>query len=131
MGTRDAIAHGITSSAGVVTSAALVMVAVFSIFATLSALEFKQMGVGLAAAILIDATIVRGPLRHDQPGRGQDEAELQPWSSGGSRRSGRGSHQFRSPNRLMAAGSRTARQIGHGTTTSSRSTDSGERIGQQ
>ncbi len=62
MSTRDAIAHGITSSAGVVTSAALVMVAVFSIFATLSALEFKQMGVGLAAAILIDATIVRAVL---------------------------------------------------------------------
>ena len=62
MSTRDAIAHGITSSAGVVTSAALVMVAVFSIFATLSALEFKQMGVGLAAAILIDATLVRAVL---------------------------------------------------------------------
>ena len=44
------------------TSAAVVMVAVFSIFATLSSLEFKQMGVGLAAAILIDATIVRGVL---------------------------------------------------------------------
>jgi putative drug exporter of the RND superfamily len=62
MSTREAIAHGITSSAGVVTSAALVMVAVFSIFATLSALEFKQMGVGLAAAILIDATLVRAVL---------------------------------------------------------------------
>jgi putative drug exporter of the RND superfamily len=62
MSTREAITHGITSSAGVVTSAALVMVAVFSIFATLSALEFKQMGVGLAAAILIDATIVRAVL---------------------------------------------------------------------
>jgi putative drug exporter of the RND superfamily len=62
MSTQDAIAHGITSSAGVVTSAALVMVAVFSIFATLSPLEFKQMGVGLAAAILIDATLVRAVL---------------------------------------------------------------------
>jgi RND superfamily putative drug exporter len=62
MPTHEAIAHGITSSAGVVTSAALVMVAVFSIFATLSPLEFKQMGVGLAAAILIDATIVRAVL---------------------------------------------------------------------
>jgi RND superfamily putative drug exporter len=62
MSTRDAIAHGITSSAGVVTSAALVMVAVFSIFATLSPLEFKQMGVGLAVAILIDATLVRAVL---------------------------------------------------------------------
>jgi RND superfamily putative drug exporter len=58
----DAIAEGIKSTAGVVTSAAIVMVAVFSIFATLSMLFFKQFGVGLAAAILIDATIVRGVL---------------------------------------------------------------------
>src|SRR5437868_14259687 len=58
----DAIADGIKSTAGVVTSAAIVMVAVFSIFATLSMLFFKQFGVGLAAAILIDATIVRGVL---------------------------------------------------------------------
>jgi RND superfamily putative drug exporter len=62
LSTRDAIAQGITKSAGVVTSAALVMVAVFSIFATLSPLDFKQMGVGLAAAILIDATLVRAVL---------------------------------------------------------------------
>jgi putative drug exporter of the RND superfamily len=62
LSTRDAIAQGITRSAGVVTSAALVMVAVFSIFATLSPLDFKQMGVGLAAAILIDATLVRAVL---------------------------------------------------------------------
>ncbi|HEU0042515.1 MAG TPA: MMPL family transporter, partial [Jiangellaceae bacterium] len=60
--TNAAITQGISSSAGVVTSAALVMVAVFSIFATLSPLDFKQMGVGLAAAILIDATIVRAVL---------------------------------------------------------------------
>jgi len=46
----------------VVTSAAIVMVGVFSIFATLSLLEFKQMGVGLAVAVLIDATIIRGVL---------------------------------------------------------------------
>jgi uncharacterized membrane protein YdfJ with MMPL/SSD domain len=58
----DAIAHGIKTTAGVVTSAAIVMVAVFSIFATLSMLMFKQFGIGLAAAILIDATIVRGVL---------------------------------------------------------------------
>ena len=58
----DAIAHGIKSTAGVVTSAAIVMVAVFSIFATLSMLMFKQFGVGLAAAILIDATLVRAVL---------------------------------------------------------------------
>jgi uncharacterized membrane protein YdfJ with MMPL/SSD domain len=58
----DAIAHGIKSTAGVVTSAAVVMVAVFSVFATLSMLMFKQFGVGLAAAILLDATLVRGVL---------------------------------------------------------------------
>jgi uncharacterized membrane protein YdfJ with MMPL/SSD domain/pimeloyl-ACP methyl ester carboxylesterase len=58
----EAISHGIKSTAGVVTSAALVMVAVFSIFITLSLLFFKQFGVGLAAAVLIDATIVRGVL---------------------------------------------------------------------
>jgi uncharacterized membrane protein YdfJ with MMPL/SSD domain len=58
----DAISQGIRSTAGVVTSAALVMVAVFSIFATLSMLFFKQFGVGLAVAVLIDATIVRAVL---------------------------------------------------------------------
>jgi uncharacterized membrane protein YdfJ with MMPL/SSD domain len=57
--TKAAVAHGITGSVGVVTSAATVMVPVFAIFATLSPLDFKQLGVGLAAAILIDATIVR------------------------------------------------------------------------
>jgi RND superfamily putative drug exporter len=62
MSTDQAVSYGIKQTAGVVTSAAVVMVAVFSIFATLSSLEFKQMGVGLAAAILIDATIVRAVL---------------------------------------------------------------------
>jgi RND superfamily putative drug exporter len=60
--TDDAVAHGIKATAGVVTSAAFVMVAVFAIFATLSMIEFKQMGVGLAVAILLDATIVRAVL---------------------------------------------------------------------
>jgi RND superfamily putative drug exporter len=58
----DAISNGIKRTAGVVTSAAIVMVCVFSIFATLSMLFFKQFGVGLAVAILIDATIVRAVL---------------------------------------------------------------------
>ena len=58
----EAISDGIRSTAGVVTSAAVVMVCVFGVFATLSLLFFKQFGVGLAAAILIDATIVRGVL---------------------------------------------------------------------
>ncbi|TDD94385.1 MMPL family transporter [Jiangella asiatica] len=62
MTTQEAVRTGIVRSAGVVTSAAVVMVAVFAIFATLGAIDFKQMGIGLAAAILIDATIVRAVL---------------------------------------------------------------------
>jgi RND superfamily putative drug exporter len=62
LGTRDAVAEGIGASAGAVTSAAAVMVAVFAIFASLSMLELKEFGVGLAAAVLIDATIIRGVL---------------------------------------------------------------------
>jgi RND superfamily putative drug exporter len=62
MSTDEAVAHGIKSTAGTVTSAAVVMVFVFAIFATLSALDFKMMGVGLAVAVLIDATIIRGIL---------------------------------------------------------------------
>ena len=62
LSTEDAVTHGIKTTAGVVTSAAIVMVCVFSVFATLSMLIFKQFGVGLAAAILIDATIVRAVL---------------------------------------------------------------------
>jgi RND superfamily putative drug exporter len=62
MSTKDAVAHGIRSTAGVVTSAAVVMVAVFSIFTTLGFLDFKMMGVGLAVAVLLDATIVRAVL---------------------------------------------------------------------
>jgi uncharacterized membrane protein YdfJ with MMPL/SSD domain len=60
--TTEAVRIGIKATAGVVTSAAIVMVAVFSIFATLSAVVFKQLGVGLAIAVLIDATIVRAVL---------------------------------------------------------------------
>ena len=69
MRTEDAVAHGIRATAGTVTSAAVVMVAVFAIFATLSALDFKQMGVGLSVA--------DPARRHDRPGRapaGHDEA---------------------------------------------------------
>ncbi|MFC8371555.1 MULTISPECIES: MMPL family transporter [unclassified Streptomyces] len=60
--TRDAVQHGVVTTAGVVTSAAIIMVAVFGIFGTLSMQSMKQMGVGLAAAVLIDATIIRGVL---------------------------------------------------------------------
>lgn len=59
---RDAVRRGVARSAGVVTSAAAVMVAVFSIFGTLSSLEMKQLGVGLAVAVFLDATVVRGIL---------------------------------------------------------------------
>jgi uncharacterized membrane protein YdfJ with MMPL/SSD domain len=62
MSTTEAIRHGISTTAGTVTSAAVVMVVVFSVFVTLSFLDFKEMGVGLAVAVLIDATIVRGVL---------------------------------------------------------------------
>jgi uncharacterized membrane protein YdfJ with MMPL/SSD domain len=62
MPTEEAIAAGIKRTASTVTSAAIVMVAVFAIFISLRTLDIKQMGFGLAAAILIDATIVRGVL---------------------------------------------------------------------
>jgi RND superfamily putative drug exporter len=60
--TEQAVETGIATTAGTVTSAAAVMVAVFAIFATLSTLEIKQMGVGLAVAVLIDATVIRAIL---------------------------------------------------------------------
>jgi uncharacterized membrane protein YdfJ with MMPL/SSD domain len=59
---EQAVAHGIKTTAGVVTSAALVMVATFSVFGLLPVIDMKEMGVGLAAAVLIDATIVRAVL---------------------------------------------------------------------
>jgi RND superfamily putative drug exporter len=62
MKTEDAVAQAITRTAGTVTSAAVVMVAVFAIFATLHQLDIKQMGFGLAIAILIDATVIRAVL---------------------------------------------------------------------
>jgi uncharacterized membrane protein YdfJ with MMPL/SSD domain len=62
MKTEDAVTYGIKSTASVVTSAAIVMVGVFGVFGTLSMIMLKQFGVGLAAAVLIDATIVRAVL---------------------------------------------------------------------
>lgn len=62
MSTADAVSHGIKTTAGTVTSAAIIMVAVFAEFATQSGLEMQQMGVGLAFAIFVDATIIRGVL---------------------------------------------------------------------
>jgi uncharacterized membrane protein YdfJ with MMPL/SSD domain len=60
--TNDAIEHGIRTTAGVVTGAAVVMVGVFSVFALLPLLDLKEMGIGLAAAVLVDATIIRAVL---------------------------------------------------------------------
>ena len=62
MPTEQAVATGIRRTAGTVTSAAVVMVAVFAIFMTLRTLDIKQMGFGLAAAILVDSTVVRAVL---------------------------------------------------------------------
>jgi putative drug exporter of the RND superfamily len=59
MSTAQAVSSGIRSTAGVVTSAAVIMVAVFAVFGTLSMQDFKQLGVGLAVAILLDATLIR------------------------------------------------------------------------
>ena len=68
---EDAVAHGIKSTAGVVTSAAVVMVGTFSVFALLPVIDMKEMGIGLAAAVLIDATLdPRGaPARDDEAAR--------------------------------------------------------------
>jgi RND superfamily putative drug exporter len=59
---EEAVTHGIKTTASVVTSAAVVMVATFAVFATLPLIDMKEMGIGLAAAVLIDATIVRAVL---------------------------------------------------------------------
>jgi RND superfamily putative drug exporter len=60
--TEEAVRNAIIRTAGTVTSAAIIMVAVFGLFATLSEIDVKQMGFGLAVAVLIDATIVRAVL---------------------------------------------------------------------
>ena len=62
MKTDAAVSHAIKNTAGVVTSAAFVMVGVFAIFGSLSFVMFKQMGVGLAFAVLLDATLIRAVL---------------------------------------------------------------------
>ncbi|MGA6164710.1 MMPL family transporter [Amycolatopsis magusensis] len=59
---RGAIVRGIGASSGVVTSAAVIMIAVFAVFLTLTAIEYKMLGLGMAAAVFIDATVVRGVL---------------------------------------------------------------------
>ena len=60
--TEEAVSRGIKTTASTVTAAAAVMVAVFAVFASLRTLDIKQMGVGLAVAVLLDATLIRGVL---------------------------------------------------------------------
>jgi len=60
--TRQAIRPALRRTAGVITAAALVMVCVFALFGTLASLDLKQAGVGLAVAVLIDATVIRSVL---------------------------------------------------------------------
>lgn len=62
LSTQQAVREGIGRTAGVITSAAVVMVAVFGLFATLPLASTKQLGIGLAAAVLLDATIIRAVL---------------------------------------------------------------------
>lgn len=59
---RKAVIDGIAASAGVVTSAAVIMTAVFAVFITLTSIEYMMLGVGMSFAIIIDATVVRGVL---------------------------------------------------------------------
>ncbi|HTJ70755.1 MAG TPA: MMPL family transporter [Actinospica sp.] len=59
LSTKDAVAHGLRATAGTITSAAAIMVAVFAVFGTLSMQDFKQLGIGLGVAILLDATVIR------------------------------------------------------------------------
>ncbi|MFG2140029.1 MMPL family transporter [Streptomyces sp. NPDC048650] len=59
---RDAVVSGVAASSGVVSSAALIMTGVFAVFVTLSAIEYKMLGLGMALAVLLDATVVRGVL---------------------------------------------------------------------
>jgi RND superfamily putative drug exporter len=60
--TDDAVRLGVTRTAGTVTSAAVIMVAVFGIFSSLALIQMQQMGFGLAVAVLLDATVVRAVL---------------------------------------------------------------------
>ncbi|HUJ55482.1 MAG TPA: MMPL family transporter [Gaiellaceae bacterium] len=60
--TREAVAQGIRTTASTVTSAAAVMIAVFAIFAFTRTIFMKELGVGLAVAVLVDATVIRGVL---------------------------------------------------------------------
>ncbi len=62
MSSNEAVARGISITAGTITSAAAIMIVVFSVFVTLELTVIKQLGFGLAVAIFLDATIVRSVL---------------------------------------------------------------------
>lgn len=62
LSTTEAVAKGISTTSATITSAAAIMVVVFAVFLTLSLISVKQMGLGLALAVLIDATIIRSIL---------------------------------------------------------------------
>jgi len=62
LSTNEAVARGIAITSGTVTSAAAIMIVVFSVFVTLELVVIKQLGFGLATAVLVDATIVRSVL---------------------------------------------------------------------
>ena len=100
---KKAVTDGVTSCAGVVTSAAVIMVAVFSIFASLSRDRVKVVGVAMAVAVLIDATVVRGVLlpaglallgdrAWAMPGRPRSRAQTRP--AGGAIRDRSGKSEF-------------------------------------
>ncbi|MEV4257489.1 MMPL family transporter [Spirillospora sp. NPDC049652] len=94
--TRRAVEEGITGSAGTVTSAAVIMISVFAIFGALRLTDMKEMGVGLAVAVLIDAVVIRivvlpaamvllgranwwpGPLSRRLPARGDRTSQRAP-----------------------------------------------------
>jgi uncharacterized membrane protein YdfJ with MMPL/SSD domain len=62
MSSNDAVARGISITAGTITSAAAIMICVFAVFVTLPLTIIKQLGLGLAVAIFLDATLVRSIL---------------------------------------------------------------------
>ena len=111
--TPEAVSEGLRASAGVVTSAAAIMVAVFAVFATLSMQDFKQLGVGLAAAVLLDATVVRLVLLPSLLVlMGERSWYLPRWLSGAGRRGSRPvrrTSQASSPGRWTSAGPRRTR----------------------
>ena len=57
--TRTAVARGLSVTAGTVTSAAAIMVVVFAVFMTLRLVIIRELGLGLAVAVLVDATVIR------------------------------------------------------------------------